>query len=45
MRIVILQKNHPPISRKELLNRFKNKVPNFTLAISPYLDGSITRIY
>lgn len=37
--------NNPPISREELLYRFKNKAPNFTSAISPYLDGSITRLY
>ena len=36
---------NPPISREELLIRFKNKAPNFTSAISPYLDGSITRLY
>lgn len=36
---------NPPISRTELLNRFKTKAPTFTSIISPYLDGSITRIY
>ena len=36
---------NPPIQRDELLNRLRNKAPSFTSAISPYLDGSITRLY
>lgn len=36
---------NPPISREELLKRLKSRVPNFTSSITPYLDGSITRLY
>jgi predicted nucleic acid-binding protein len=36
---------NPPILREELLLRLKNRVPDFTDTIAPYLDGSITRLY
>lgn len=36
---------NPPIPREELLKRLKSRVPNFTSSITPYLDGSITRLY
>lgn len=36
---------NPPVPREELLKRLKSRVPNFTSSITPYLDGSITRLY
>lgn len=35
----------PPIPREELLKRLRNRAPNFVSTITPYLDGSITRLY
>jgi len=36
---------NPPVHREELLKRLKSRVPKFTSSITPYLDGSITRLY
>lgn len=35
----------PPIPREELLKRLRSRAPNFVSTITPYLDGSITRLY
>ncbi len=37
--------NNPPKSRDELLKWLEIRAPKFTSMITPYLDGSITRIY
>lgn len=36
---------NPPIPREQLLTWLNNKVPTFAASITPYLDGSITRLY
>lgn len=36
---------NPPIPREKLLGWLNNKVPTFAASITPYLDGSITRLY
>ena len=42
---IALVNNIIPPSDTNLNPNVKNKAPNFTSAISPYFDGSITRLY